>query len=75
MRGGPGERRSGVFGVENRTIGCEASVNVYEVSVSRVSKNPTVCELVSVCACVSSEAWPVLYCIVFTAVLLTCCVY
>ena len=35
-----GERRSGVFGVENRTIGCEASVNVYEVSVSRVSKKP-----------------------------------
>ena len=26
-------------------------------------------------ACVSCEAWPELYCIVFTAVLLTCCVY
>jgi hypothetical protein len=26
-------------------------------------------------ACVSCEAWPELYCFVFTAVLLTCCVY
>jgi len=31
--------------------------------------------LSSLPACVSVEAWPVLYCFVFTAVLLTCCVY
>jgi len=31
--------------------------------------------LSSLPACVSVEAWPVLFCFVFTAVLLTCCVY